>query len=203
MLITKKKIIVLTIAIGLIAVSGYFIYSQLQQKTVISTQLSDRAQEYLNEKKQSDNADWRDVSLENKHVDTENVTNEARKGGDCFTLTIPFAISKENQKEGCVVDLTTATPQVRILSTQRKTSVKKLDELPEIQLRRSKPDQYKESSKQVNGRDYIIFLQTEPYFTATAFTLIDKEAFSLSFSTTTNENLEEKFNQVLSSAQFK
>lgn len=180
--------------------SGYFILINLN-KPVIYKSVSERAIEYMHEQKKNNNETWVNSNIATNESklsisSSKDITNE------CFSISIPFKILNVKESDVCNRYVTFTSPRGEVTVYEVDTETAALDENPSIIMRRSNKTVYNESNIAVNGRRYIIFTESKEGNGMVAFTQENAKLFVLSIKVYTDEDMSEKFSQMLGSIIF-
>ena len=197
-----KKII---IVVFVVIVVGFFSYISFVQTTTISPHLSDRSKQYIEEQKRTQHSVWSGVNFESKNkfkMTESEVLSAQQMHQECFNLTIPYEIELRRQLEGCNTQIHTTNPKATIVVTVMENKGGDLSAIAAIQLRRNKADIYQESSKYVNGREYIVFEKQDWTYEKTAFTNWNGDVVTLTLSAPSNRKMNTVFDNLLSSFEY-
>jgi hypothetical protein len=196
---TSKKTLVLLV-LGIVGVGiGWLVYQELKPKTIIYGDMSDRGKSYITTKKEGNDSFWNTVDLQGK---VSGPSSQSFSMPDCFSITIPFAIKKADKKDDCGLSVSTENPNGRVVVYQKTMGISSVNDAPDVKLRDSKPDQYQKSMKSIGGIDYLIYKETNGMFVQNAFYYANGKLFGLTLSSSTNEDLTGKFEEILGSVRF-
>lgn len=167
-----QKFIVLFFFI-LLLVGGGIILLHLKPSAQISQSgtISARSEEYLQKKSREDATQWKYTNLT---IGPKRI-NEEVSAGSCFSFVIVYSIVdvKENKDEDCMVEASTNNPKTRIIAYQKPTEASSIDSVEGISFRRTEKDTYRETVKNIGGRNWYIFTTKNPPFEYNAFYLSD------------------------------
>lgn len=197
----KKKVIIITF-VTLILGLGVYLYVRNSTKSGIYTQLTDRAKEFLNERKKMGLSDY--STLLEKGVNR--VEEDFRKKAsinECFNFTIPFVITNTYSNGKCSNYFSFTQPRGSIVVFLENNSLQSLDDVSGVTFRRLNKEKYKESSETINNRTFIIFRKIDQSegFEQTAFYLQEGgRVFTVTLILNQSQELAEKtLNSMLSS----
>ncbi len=173
----NQKAIMIGFTLGLVVlllVGGWYGWKSRQAK--ISTELSPRSQEFLDEHKGSVSETAVDFG------DGKPFQNEYAVDGPCFSVVIPFASKKATTDEpatSCTVRLLTQDPTGRLVISSRPFTQKMADD-PAIQLRRQVSFGYRESS--VSAKKYTGIVRFEDKETVSVFWITAGKMMTIAFT---------------------
>jgi hypothetical protein len=202
--LSKKKKILLVLAIlivGLILIS-----TQIKQKTVINSSLSERSKEFLEGKKFAPNSQWTNVNLSGPQ---KNDTRNQRIGkDDCYSYVIPYRVTVGHYDEQpgtkCYMRVSFDKPRGAILTYISKTEAKGFDDFASIKQRREQTEEfYPEEVKTIGTKTFIMFRGKGGSYEKNAFYFSSSnEVFVFNLITRTNENLDKEFDKMLATVEF-
>ena len=195
-----KKIIFFLIGSVLIV---SLLYIKFTQKTVIVKELSPRAKEYIAERKKLQDETWVDVNFNEQIAgvsDKKTVPKEKEIKEDCFIVDFkyPVELMRRNGGYPCNLYIKVANPNVRVIITHRTFSSNLLEDVPDIRLRKTQKEEYEESKKIVQNKEWLVFQKRGNGFEKTAFTFYNNHLVSITISSHYAQEFDYMLDEVLS-----
>lgn len=195
---SKKSLLIAAI---LITATGLLVYYELRPKTILTSQLSPRAQAYLKRQKYGDGtSEWSNIKLEVTQAPTTAVVK--REG--CFEMIIPYPLKsiREDKDRECFGRYMLEKPRGSIVIFIEPTLNISLDDNSHVKLRRSRVDEYEEYAHKVNDKEFVIFKNKNMIFERNAFHLSDGKLLVVNATIYSRERSEDKFIEMLRSINF-
>jgi hypothetical protein len=195
----KKKLII--IGILLIVAVGIGSLIVLNPDKHISNKLSDRSRQFLAKEKKDTNSD-----LAYANVDQSNSTqprSESIDVGDCFSFTVTYHITNVRSEGKCQEYLAISDPDGKIVTYQRLGNANSFDSVEGVSFRRQHPETYTETSKTINGRNYLIFTTKDGPWEASAFTYGNGYYLVFNLLLNANEDYSQDLYKMLGSIELK
>ncbi len=179
----KKSILILIIVV-LLTGMGYAGYTQLlaSNKAIISNELSERSKEFLATQQGSESAALGNVNVNQVRRGEHDFDSQRIQVPDCYSLVVPFPVSDSRQNSPCVYYALIESPRGNLTTSLRNVGFRSADEAPDVSLRRSKKDQYRENIVVINQVKYLIFTDTQSGVEKSAFGMHGEQLFTLSLS---------------------
>lgn len=164
----KKKLIMvillLACVVGLIA-GGVVLLSPQES---ISTHLSARSQQFLQQQKFNADSDLADAS--NDTVNSNDTRNTRVNVTDCFSFIMPYHVDNSRNDEKCMGYYSFTSPSGKVVTYRRPGTFTNFDSVEGVSFRRNNPQTYTETSKTIKGRNFLIFTTKDGPWEANAFT---------------------------------
>lgn len=197
----KTKVIIITFVILILGLGVYFYVRNYNGKKIYEG-LSDRAKEFLNERKKKGLIDYSSLLAKGGNKVDENFRKKARIN-ECFNFIIPFTITNTYSQGQCSNYFSFEQPRGSIVAFLENNSVQSLDDNSGVIFRRLNKDKYKESSETINNRVFLIFRKIDQLegYEQTAFYLQEGgKVFTVTLTLNqSQEQAEETLNSMLSS----
>jgi hypothetical protein len=159
----------LSCSIALVLVGGVFpSYGLLRQSN-----LSDRAKQYIGDKKRTYALEW--ISVRERNDDGSRPTIAAKKShtDECYTIGFPYEIMNVLNTGLCSRRFFLKKPHGEVTVVQRFVPTMDLKDVPDVLMRRTLRDKYRESTGVYNGATYVVFSRTEAQnYEKTAFRMM-------------------------------
>lgn len=172
----------------ILGIVGYFIF---KPQTVIQSELSDRAKEFIAKQE----GEFENLNLTPK----EKRVNEKIEVENCFSFTFPFELTTSREQEECNWLYNFENPLGRVVMRLREVNINNLNDLPDVKLRMTRNDEYQMRQEILNGNEYFIFEKTENGYEISAFALSSGKVLSISLTSQVNRELEDGFKNLLRS----
>jgi len=197
-----KKISIIFV-VGLILIVCFLvIQTKNENKISKNNELSDRAKQYLANKKETDDSSWRNVEVNTKKR-SNGESSEDFNADNCFSFVVPFPISNINQKGECSYSILVDSPRGRVVIFKRNVSVSHLDEVADIIMRKNNKAAYQQNSIKAKNNEFMTFKKTDiQTYEKSAFMLKDG-MIAITLIASTNENLDDKFAKMIDSVEIK
>jgi hypothetical protein len=199
-----KKLIILLLFLSVAVFWFYFLVGSESAPPVTPPEgsLSERAKEYLREQKNG-SRQWTRLGGQDKPSIRQVLGGRRVRVGECFELEIPFPIESVKDKGDCFDLFRISSPRGRIAAYRKRVSVRALEEVPEVQMRRLKNDVYVEKRRVLEGREFLVFQKKGSDYQKTAFQLVGDRLFVLSFVAYDQaDDFDGQFIKMLSSLEF-
>lgn len=194
-MIKKSGIVVVILLV--FSFIGIFVFETYFGKT-ISNSLSDRSREYIKEDNISNSESVFSQALEKNKNDTK---GKRMYIGECFSFIMPFKVSNERQDKECEGYFGIENPRGTIVAYIREGRVGTFDQMEGVSFRRQDKN-YKETKENINGREYLLFKNTQSGYQKSAFYLDSEYYFIITLTAQTDKNLDQEFKKILSSINF-
>lgn len=172
----------------ILGIVGYFIF---KPQTVIQSELSDRAKEFIAKQE----GEFENLNLTPK----EKRVNEKIEVENCFSFTFPFELTTSREQEECNWLYNFENPLGRVVMRLREVNINNLNDLPDVKLRMTRNDEYQMRQEILNGNEYFIFEKTENGYEISAFALSSGKVLSISLTSQVNRELQDGFKNLLRS----
>lgn len=192
----RKTFIGLT-AVIILLIGGIFIYEQFFGKQ-ISQGISGRSEEFIKSQKALNNSkvggllEKEGETLKGKRVEV----------GECFSFIMPFKVGFIRSEGDCDTYFNLENPRGSLVAYEKEGRVGTFDQMEGISFRRQNKE-YKESEKEVGGRNYLMFKNTTQGYQKSAFSFDSDSYMVLTLTASTLENLDSEFDEILKSLTFK
>jgi hypothetical protein len=179
---------------------GVYAYTELQQKTIISADLSPRARAYMKQRQGDDGSAWRTVDF-NATPKPQRV--EIAKSG-CFKFTIPFSVKfeREDHDMECAGTYMLDNPRGSIVIFMEPNTNASIDDVSHVKLRRSRSEEYDEYVEKISDKSFVIFKNKNSAFERNAFYLSNGKLLVVNATIYGGEGNEQKFLEMLKSIRF-
>jgi|GEM_PF-6605231 len=195
----KKKLIIVGVLLVIAVGIGSLVI--LNPDKHISNKLSDRSRQFLAKEKKDTNSD-----LAYANVDQGNLTqsrSESIDVGDCFSFTVKDHITNARPEGKCQEYLAISNPSGKIVTYQRPGNASSFDSVEGVSFRRQHPETYTETSKTINGHNYLIFTTKDGPWEANAFTYGNGYYLVFNLLLSTNEDYSQDLYKMLGSIELK
>lgn len=193
-----KKYLIITGIILLTILTGIF-YIRMTTKTTVYSGLSNRAKEYLKDKRGPNDRQWQNTKLEKKGDGSNKSAIKTVDDHNCFSVTIPIPSSEIRREADCQYRIFLTDPVGFSIVFRRSIAANTIDDVADVSMRRLYKDQYVEKISNINGREFYIFRKKADSYEKSAFLLKNNQLYVFSLVVQTNENLDKKFDEMLQS----
>jgi hypothetical protein len=159
---------------------GVSVYLKESNKTVIHSTISERSKEFIASQSGQQTGDWRSVNLDKKRAGESDFDSNRVTVKDCYSLIVPFAVSDSRQNDPCVYYAILSSPRGNMTTSLRDVGFAKAEEAPDVNFRRGKKDQYKESTLTTDKGIFLVFTDSTTGTEKTAFGMIGRKLFTVS-----------------------
>ena len=194
----KKTI---SICFGIVlALVLFVVFKSSYNKNINTGSISDRAKLYLSKQQQKENGDWAAVKSEEKQ--NTKPDNRSFTVKDCLSFSVPYPVLTVKQEKPCFMMITTSSPRGHIRVYRTTTTHEKLDDIGDITMRRQDKALYKEETKIVSNKSFLLFKRIDEFsYENVAFYLKDANLYIMSMSYPTSENLDRDMYIIVNSLQ--
>lgn len=189
-MLRKRRLVFIPVI--LLAVLGVGVYL-IQPKTVIQSQLSERALDYIGKKE----GEFENVNLTPK---VANINSKVEVSG-CYSFVFPFDMTTTREQEECSWIYNFSDPIGKVVVRLKEVSANSLLDVPDVRLREDRDEIYKKSVESINGDEYYIFEKTTDGYELSAFSLSNGKVLSVGLTSQINRGLMGEFLLLLQSIQ--
>lgn len=189
-MLKKRRLIFISLVLFFIIGLGFSIYFFLRPNTIIQSNLSERALEFI-EKNEGELGKAVLTPVEKR-------VNEPILVPGCFSFTFPFELGTYREQEKCNWIYNTKNPIGRIVVRLRDANIESVDELPDVNFRKIRQE-YSSSEKTLGGNQYLIFEKTENGYELSAFRIVNEKILTVSLTSQVNRGLSREFESLLES----
>lgn len=193
-----KKLLIVVGVIALVSI-GFITYVRLTTKATIYSNLTDRARDYLKDKRSVNDRDWQKTKIDQPVNTFDKPSFKKVDDPKCFSITVPIPSSEARREADCQYRIFLTDPVGFSIVFRRPVEANSMDDVADVSMRRLYTEQYTEKKIKINDREFYIFKKKDGAYERSAFLLQNKQLFVFSIVVQTNENLDRKFDETLQS----
>lgn len=180
---------------------GYiFLFSE--KATIQNDVLSARSKEFLSTQQKEQSSELQGVDVTTKTARENRFDNQIISIDSCYTILIPFQIQSSRTNNPCVYYAILADPTGYITASLRSVGFTTVGDSPDVQLRRTKNDEYIESSLTSKDRKFLVFTKADGSNETSAFLMTSKGFFTITQKIGADSDLSQRqLTKILNSLQ--
>ena len=195
----KKKILLLLIIIIVLSISAVFLL-QIKSKGNVSDVLSERSKEFIKEKSEEQGSNWSAFELEKDNK--KDSRNAVFSVDNCFSFIMLYKIYNQRSERDCQSYYAFNNPKGTIVTYLRQASnIGSVDGAEGVSFRRKMTDDYEESAKEINGKNFLIFKSKKEPYMANAYYYYPGYFLVFNLSVPGGGNLDSDLEKMLSSIE--